>query len=49
MEDRNVLSWHQALEKGFNPSDYPFQMESVPLGEFPATLDFKIWAKKQWL
>lgn len=28
MADRNVLSWHQALEKGFNPSDYPFQTES---------------------
>ncbi|TKT84891.1 hypothetical protein [Dyadobacter frigoris] len=44
--NRNVLSWHQALDKGFNPSSYPFETELVPQGEFPATLDFKIWAKK---
>jgi hypothetical protein len=46
MENRNVLTWNQALEKGLNPSDYPFHTESVPVGKFPATLDFKIWAKK---
>lgn len=23
--NRNVLSWHQALDKGFNPSSYPFE------------------------
>ena len=46
MADRNVLTWHQALDKGFNPPDYPFQTAWVPLGEFTATLDFKIWAKK---
>jgi hypothetical protein len=44
--NRNVLSWHQALDKGFNPSSYPFETALVPLGEFSAQLDFKIWAKK---
>ena len=44
--NRNVLTWHQALDKGFNPSDHPFETALVPLGEFPAILDFKIWAKK---
>ena len=45
-KNRNVLSWHQAFEKGFSPLDYPFQTESVPIGEFAPTLDFEIWAKK---
>ena len=40
----NVLSWKDALAKGFNPSLYPYL--DVPVGEYDATLDFKIWAKK---
>jgi hypothetical protein len=44
--NRNVLSWHQALDKGLNPSSYPFETALVPMGEFSAQLDFKIWAKK---
>ena len=44
--NRNVLSWHQALEKGYNPTSYPFETVLAVLGEFHATLDFKVWAKK---
>ncbi len=42
----NVLSWGQALEKGYEPRLYPYQSEHIPLGEYNAKLDFKIWAKK---
>lgn len=41
----NVLSWNQALEQGLNPRDYSYRKEDVPLGEYIASLDFKIWAK----
>lgn len=40
----NVLSWGVALAKGFQPGQYSYT--EVPLGEYEATLDFKIWAKK---
>lgn len=40
----NVLAWKDALAKGLNPSLYPYA--DVPLGEYEAVLDFKIWAKK---
>ncbi|OFX83107.1 MAG: hypothetical protein A2W99_13275 [Bacteroidetes bacterium GWF2_33_16] len=43
---RNVLSWNQALEKNYEPRDYSFQKEDIQLGEFEASLNFKIWAKK---
>jgi hypothetical protein len=26
MKNQNVLTWHQALEEGVNPSNYPFQL-----------------------
>lgn len=44
--ESNVLSWGQALEKGYEPRLYPYQAEQIPLGEYEAKLDFKIWAKK---
>jgi hypothetical protein len=40
----NVLAWKDALAKGLNPGLYAYQ--DVPLGEYDAILDFKIWAKK---
>jgi hypothetical protein len=42
----NVLSWSAAIKKGYEPRLYPFSFEEIPLGEYPARLDFKIWAKK---
>jgi len=42
----NVLSWKQALEKGFMPLAYDYRLEQVPKEWLDATLDFKIWAKK---
>lgn len=44
--ENNVMSWGVALEKGYEPRLYPFTIEHVPLGEYEALLDFKIWAKK---
>lgn len=44
--ESNVLSWNQALEKGYEPKLYPYQADRIPLGKYYAKLDFKIWAKK---
>lgn len=44
--ESNVLSWNIALEKGYEPRLYPYSTQDVPLGEYEAMLDFKIWAKK---
>ncbi len=44
--ESNVLSWGQALEKGYELKVYPYRSEQIPLGEYDAKLDFKIWAKK---
>lgn len=42
----NVLSWGVALDKGYTPWLYVYAPKEVPMGEFDAILDFKIWAKK---
>jgi hypothetical protein len=42
----NVLSWNAAIKKGYEPRLYPFSSDQIPLGEYDAILDFKIWAKK---
>jgi hypothetical protein len=44
--ESNVLSWNAAIELGYEPRAYPFTNIHVPLGEYEARLDFKIWAKK---
>jgi hypothetical protein len=43
---RNVLSWSVAVKSGFEMRLYPYAFEEVPLGEYEAVLDFKVWAKK---
>jgi len=43
----NVYSFNQALENKCEPREYPFQKEFLPTGTFIATLDFKIWSKKE--
>jgi hypothetical protein len=45
METR-VLSWHQALEQGYQPGSYPFIATLVPYGRVTALLDFKVWARR---
>lgn len=44
--ERNVISWNAALNNGFEPGLYPYSFSEVPLGEYDAVLDAKIWAKK---
>ncbi len=44
--ETNVLSWNQALEKGNEPRLYSYLTANIPLGEYEAKLDFKLWAKK---
>ena len=34
-----------AIENGYNPSEYSYDGDNVPMGEFEAILMFKIWAK----
>lgn len=40
-----VMSWKMAIEKGCEPSLYSFNADDIPLGEYEAVLEFKIWAK----
>jgi hypothetical protein len=40
----NVLAWKDALAKGLSPGLYSYK--DVPVGQYLALLDFKIWAKK---
>jgi len=40
-----TLSWLQALDEGYNPRDYSYRKEDIPIGEYVVTLDFKIWSK----
>lgn len=42
----NVLTWKQAIQKGLQPTSYRYHQEAIPMGEFSARLDFKIWARK---
>ncbi len=44
--ESSVLSWNVALEKGYEQRLNPYATDHVPLGEYEAILDFKIWAKK---
>lgn len=44
--ESNVLFWNQALEKGNDPRLYSYLTANIPLGEYEAKLDFKVWAKK---
>ena len=43
---RNVVTWLQAIEKGYEPRLYSYQIEDVPVGEYDAVLDCKVWANK---
>ena len=41
-----VLSWHTAVASGHEPRLYTYIASEVPLGEYEAILDFRIWVKK---
>jgi len=40
---KRALSYNQAIEAGLDPQAYAW--EGVPVGEWEAVLDFKIWGK----
>jgi len=47
MKETPVLGFYPALEAGFEPRNYSWTTEDVPVGEYEAKLDFMIWSKKQ--
>ena len=47
MQETTVLGFYPALEAGYEPSNYSWVTEDVPVGEYEAKLDFMIWSKKQ--
>ena len=36
----------RCLRERYEPKLYPYTVDHIPLGEYTAMLDFKIWAKK---
>jgi len=40
-----VLTWRTALDNGFEPRDYAYAVEDLPIGDYEARLDCKIWQK----
>jgi hypothetical protein len=47
MKETTVLGFYPALEAGYEPRNYSWLTEEVPVGEYEAKLDFMIWSKKQ--
>lgn len=41
----NVMTWKSAVDSGLEPRDYPYAADEIPMGDFEAKLEFKIWAK----
>ena len=46
MKEKTVIGFKPALEGGFQPQNYSWLPDIVPLGEYEAILDFMIWSKK---
>ncbi|ETZ20946.1 hypothetical protein [Pedobacter sp. V48] len=40
-----VLEFFPVLEAGYEPKNYSYYKEDVPLGNYKATLDFMLWSK----
>jgi len=40
-----VMSWNVAIRNGYDPGLYIYNADDIPLGDYEATLQFKIWAK----
>src|SRR5687768_10877641 len=43
--ETTVLEFFPALEAGYEPKNYSYYKEDVPLGNYKATLDFMLWSK----
>lgn len=46
MKEKTVTGFKPALEAGFQPQNYSWLPEIVPVGEYEVILDFMIWSKK---
>ena len=42
----SVLTFRKAMELGFHPHEYIYNVDQIPTGEFTAQLDFKTWSKR---
>lgn len=43
--DTTVMEFFPALEAGYEPKNYSYYKEDVPLGSYKAKLDFMLWSK----
>lgn len=43
--ETTVMAFFPALEAGFEPKNYSFYKEDVPIGTYLAKLDFMLWSK----
>ncbi|NQX38413.1 hypothetical protein SAMN05421820_101433 [Pedobacter steynii] len=43
--ETTVLEFFPALEAGYEPKNYSYYKEDVPLGSYKAKLDFMLWSK----
>ncbi|MBB6271898.1 hypothetical protein HDF26_002355 [Pedobacter cryoconitis] len=43
--ETTVLEFFPALEAGYEPKNYSYYKEDVPLGNYKAKLDFMLWSK----
>lgn len=45
MRETTVMEFFPALEAGYEPKNYSFYKEDVPVGSYIAKLDFMLWSK----
>lgn len=43
--ETTVLEFFPALEAGYEPKNYSYYKEDVPIGNYKAKLDFMLWSK----
>jgi len=43
--ETTVMEFFPALEAGYEPKNYSYYKEDVPLGSYKAKLDFMLWSK----
>jgi len=43
--ESNVIGWKQIISSDVDLWGYVWQTENIPVGEYEAVMDFKVWAK----
>jgi len=46
MREKTAVGFKPALEAGFEPRNYSWSADVVPVGDYEATLDFMIWSNR---